>query len=173
MSHPRDSWRAWATSVAAADLGTPCTEADIAAAEARLGMKLPSSYRDFLLELGGLREPHFEASRLLRPAELRWLRDADPELVAEWLQPTEQILTFLDLPKGEPEEPEPWDMTHLRDALLISPAGEPTLLLLNPRVVEGQEWQACTFNDWHPGGEVHASFGDMLQAEAAMARAPR
>ncbi len=170
MTTDRAEWRKWAAEIAATDLGPACVEADVAAAEARLGVKLPASYLNFLLEVGGMRSPHFESSRLLAPPELRWLREADPELVAEWLQPAEMILTFLDLPKGEAEEPEGWVMEHLRDALLISAVGEPTVLLLNPRVVVDGEWQACTLNDWHPGGEVHASFGEMLRIEAAMAR---
>lgn len=170
MYTDRESWRAWAAELQPADLGTPATEAEVAAAEARLGTRLPPSYRAFLLAVGGLKSPHFEASRLLAPGELRWLRDADPDLIGEWTQPVEQFLTFLDLPKGEPEEAGGWNMDHLRDALLISPAGEPTVLLLNPRVLDGEEWQACTLNDWHPGGEVHPSFAAMLKTEAALAR---
>ena len=170
MNTDRAQWRIWAASIAAADLGPATSEDEIAAAESRLGIRLPASYRAFLEEIGGLRQPHFESSRLLRPAELRWLRDADPQLIEEWLQPVEQLLTFLDLPRGEPEEVEPWAMEHLRDALLVSTAGEPTVLLLNPRVVEGGEWQACSFNDWHPGASVHCSFGELLRVEAAMAR---
>jgi hypothetical protein len=168
----QQSWLQWSAQLEPGDVGPAHAEADIEAAERRLGVRFPPSYRSFLLQVGGLKNPHFEASRLLSPSELRWLRDADVELVAEWTEPPEQFLTFLDLPRGEAEEEGGWVMTHLRDALLISPAGESTLLLLNPSVIRDGEWQACTFNDWHPGGEIHESFAAMLKSEAAMARKP-
>jgi len=171
ISNP-ETWQQWSAQLEPGDVGPPQAEIEVEAAELRLGVRFPPSYRSFLLEVGGLKNPHFEASRLLRPAELLWLRDVDAALIAEWMEPAEQILTFLDLPRGEAEEEGGWVMAHLQDALLISPAGETTLLLLNPKVVRDGEWQACTFNDWHPGGEIHATFEEMLKVEAAMARKP-
>lgn len=167
-----EAWKQWAAELAPDEWGPPASEADVAAAELRLGVRLPPGFRSFLTGVGRVARPHFDVRRTLAAGELRWLRDAAPERLAEWTAPVEPMLPFLDLPgRGQAAEVR-WNPEHLRDALLISPAQDPTWLLLNPRVAPGGEWQAWVFSDWGGGADVRASFAVLVCAEVRIARQP-
>jgi hypothetical protein len=63
-------------------------EADVSAAEARLGVKLPSALRTFYLVTGAW-DLNFAHNRLLEPNELRWVNDRlvfyeENEKLAQW-----------------------------------------------------------------------------------------
>ena len=62
-----ERWATWAHGLAPSHILEPYTEAEVAAAEARLGMSLPPSYRTFLLTVGRM-PPNYRVRRL--PATL-------------------------------------------------------------------------------------------------------
>ena len=145
-------------------LGFPsATEAQIAAAEARLGVALPPSYREFVTVSNGWRHTGNFVGRILPVEDLRWVRD-QPQ---EWFQV--YIAPWIDSMGDVPFDParDEADYRHLNDALLISAVSdEAEMFLLNPNVTTpGDEWEAWMFAHWIPGLAPYASFQALLQAE--------
>lgn len=170
MMHDADGWRRWAAALDPREYGPAASEAEVAAAERRLGVRLPPGFRGFLRGLGRLVGPHFDVRRTLGAAELCWLRDAAPDRLAEWTAPVAPLLPFLALPRQGEDVDRRWDPAHLDGALLVSPAEDPTWLLLDPRDAPGGEWRAWVFSEWSGGADVRADFGALVRAEAPLAR---
>ncbi|WP_019929103.1 SMI1/KNR4 family protein [Nocardia sp. BMG111209] len=61
----------------------PASADDIAAAEQRLGVRLPPAYRNFLLTSNGWNTISY-AVDLLPIAEVGWFPDVEPELIRAW-----------------------------------------------------------------------------------------
>jgi cell wall assembly regulator SMI1 len=74
----RDAWLGFA----------PASEVEVAAAEARLGRRLPPSLREFLLVTNGWRDAGNFIYRLAGAAELEWLRDTDDRT---WIEVWEDL----------------------------------------------------------------------------------
>jgi hypothetical protein len=65
----------------------PATEEAVLAAEERLGVRLPPSYRNFLLTSDGWSAIAYSLYDLLKAGEVGWFRDLEPELLASWSAP--------------------------------------------------------------------------------------
>jgi cell wall assembly regulator SMI1 len=142
-------------------LGFPAaTEAEIAAAEARLGIALPPSYRTFLGVTNGWRTTKTFIERLRPVGEIAWYRDAYPDLLAAWR----------DGEQAEMARYRETDATTtvgywLQQTLAVSDDTEAVLLLL-PRAIEpGGEWPAWFFAAWIPGEDEYPSFWDLMVAQ--------
>ena len=145
-------------------LGDPgATEAEIALAEQRLGVRLPPSYRAFLAEANGFDHVGPFIYRLYSTAEIDWFRVRN----RDWI---EAYQTGDDV---SPEEhlANPQDCVHLRAAYLssclqISEEGDSAVVLLNPEVINDEgEWETWFFANWNPGAERHPSFSAYVQSE--------
>ncbi|MDI5963404.1 SMI1/KNR4 family protein [Streptantibioticus silvisoli] len=109
--------------------GGPAGEAAVLAAERRLGIRLPPSYRNFLLVSDGWGVIADSLAELLAVGRIGWFRDLEPELLASWSMP---------------------DMDHfaehsemLERALLISGPADGDYWLLSPDDIAGNdEWTA-------------------------------
>jgi hypothetical protein len=134
-------------------LGFPAASVkDLAAAEERLGVALPPGYRAFLSTSNGFGPVSFFIRRLRPVAEVVWLYDEDPELIAAWCEGT-----------GESA-----DESALSKALAVSDEYDGARVLLNPTVVDEEgEWEAWFFAHWVPGGEPHRSFRALLEESHA------
>lgn len=148
------------------------TEAEIAAAELRLGAQLPPSYRTFLLVSNGL--PEMSSSvmpgDLYSADKIYWLREHDPHNLKAWgeiVEPDEDI---------SPEEHIHWrdergDGGMYREAyvanlLSISDRGDACDLLLSPEVVDiNGEWECWKIANWHPGAHRFRTFEMWIQQE--------
>jgi hypothetical protein len=131
-------------------LGFPAAaESEIATLEARLGRRLPRSYRSFLATTNGFRGGG-PAIRRIRPAgEVKPFGEEEREWVEIWAA------------SGPPEEAVP-----LRTAVQVSDVGDGAVYLLCPDVVHaGGEWEAWLFANWVPGARRYASWWALLQAE--------
>jgi hypothetical protein len=146
-------------------LGLPgATDDQIRAAEARLGVDLPPSYRAFLKVTNGWRFTGGFARRLLPVEEIDWLRVQYQEWIQAWIEPWDA--TGWPGAAMAPHEPGEPDYRHLPDTLAISEAGDGAIFLLNPKVISpAGEWEAWFFADWVPGADSYASFWDMLQGQ--------
>jgi hypothetical protein len=114
----------------------PATEDDVLAAERRIGVRLPPSYRNFLLASDGLSAEVF-AVDLLPAKKIGWLREVEPELLAAWSTPDMDF--FAD------------QAAILEQCLLISldDGGAGHYLFLHVgEVAENGEWRAY---EWWPG----------------------
>lgn len=113
----RDRWLGFA----------PASEEAVAAAEARLGLPLPPSYRDFLLTTDGWRDAGSFVWRMRDTATLGWLRDIEP-----YWEGWEEL-----------SEEEPAESNKFSRGLLISLEADAGILFLDPGDVdESGEWAA-------------------------------
>jgi hypothetical protein len=119
-------------------------EQELAAAESRLGVKLPPTYRAFLSTTNGFGPVGFFVRRLRPVEELVWLRDEDPELIAIWTEETQE--------------------SELAETLAVSDDYDGARVLLNPTIVDDNgEWEAWFFAHWVPGAERHSSFRTLVE----------
>jgi SMI1 / KNR4 family (SUKH-1) len=152
--------REWLDSLDAADLeqvprelveqrwlGTePATDAQIAAAEARLGLRLPPSYRAFLATTNGWGPTSPFVDRLCRVEEVERFAVLNPDWVEAYGGGTE-----------------------LEELVQISDVGDSAVLLLNPGVVAPDgEWEAWFFATWSPDEERCPSFAALLETQHAL-----
>ncbi len=133
------------------------SQAQIEAAETRLGRRLPPSYREFLQVTNGWRTTGTFIDQMWSVEAIDWF----PVRNQYWIDA--QSL-FPDA-SGEDENSFP-PVAHLRAALEISDMGDAAIYLLNPLVVRPDgEWQAIFMANWLPGARRYPSFWDMMQGE--------
>ncbi len=167
-------------------LGFPgATEVQIAAVEARLSIKLPPSYREFLKVSNGWRQTTPFIYRVLAIEQVEWFAIRH----AEWLTSLRQrfsagqLAVAVDNPSngasghysvsdqdyfiyGYEQDCSKIRIEYLQTCLSISEVGESSIYLLNPRVLsEKQEWEAWFLGDWLPGADRYPSFQAMMEAE--------
>jgi hypothetical protein len=119
----------------------PANEVQIAAAEERLGCRLPHSLRSFLMLTDGWKDAGNFIYRLAGTAELEWLRDTTDSYWAG-----------------------AYDDEIVARSLRLSLGGDASILFLDPMDVgEDGEWAAYRLASWSgQGPERHASFADLM-----------
>jgi SMI1 / KNR4 family (SUKH-1) len=125
------------------------SEEQVEAAERRLGVRLPPSYREFLKATNGLLQPFSYVAACggdFWPAEqIDWFRARN----ADWIE------AYADTSEGR----------DLPATLEISHDGDSGAYLLNPRVVGADgEWEAWLFANWVPGARRYRSFAAMMRS---------
>jgi HEAT repeat protein len=148
-------------------LGHPgATEEEISAAEARLGVTFPPSYREFLQVSNGWRMTTGFVRRLRPANEVQWFAAEDRETVDAWMAAgrdgtvsDEEYLVYGD------SAVQPLRAGYLQSALAISDYGD-GIYLLNPQTVTTEgEWEAWFFAHWVPGADRYRSFWELMAAE--------
>jgi hypothetical protein len=165
--------------IASGWLGFPgASEADIQTAEARLGLQLPESYRQFLTFSNGWRwiTPFIE--QLWSTADMDRYAARHQDLIDAWRLGARQYST----PRVPDERYFVYgadqDPINLRDEYLdatieISDVAD-GVLLLNPQVVSNDgEWEAWFFAAWLPGATRYRSFWELMQGERERYRSLR
>jgi hypothetical protein len=145
------------------------SEAQIAAAEARLGRSLPPSYREFLKISNGWRNWGAFIDKLWSAEEVDWFVVRNASWVGVWADGGDDLE---DLPDdeyfvyGDDQDPVFMRHEHLKTALEVSDVGDSAIMLLNPQVITPDgEWEAWFFANWLPGARRYRSFWDMLHDE--------
>ncbi|MEV4063017.1 SMI1/KNR4 family protein [Nonomuraea dietziae] len=137
------------------------TEFEIAQAEERLGVRLPPTYRAFLIAANG-----WGGEILLPVGEIGWLRDLDPDAAEPWDDtsvPDEEYLIYGD---GQ-ETALHFRSEYLPDTLLIGRFDDGDYLL-NPRITTAEdEWEAWHVAGWYPGALRFRSFWDLMNNQVA------
>lgn len=155
-------------------LGYPAaTNEQIAAAESRLGIPLPPSYREFLKITNGWRTTgNCCVERFWSTETIDWHYTRDASTVDMWIE-------------GEARaESNGWSISddayyvydntqtnviraqHMKATLEISENNDGSVYLLNPLVIDSNgEWEAWFFAYWIPGAERYLSFWDLMQGE--------
>ena len=140
------------------------SEREIKAAEVRLGLTFPPSYRTFLKVTNGWPDWCNDMG-LLPPSELEWFCTENQGWIDIWMEgvkeipsiPDKQYFVYENGNNSVPIRPE-----YLQTALLISTDSDLGVILLNPRVIHNKEWEAWIFS-----GDVinwrYRSFLEMLQ----------
>lgn len=136
-------------------------EEDILAAERRLEIEFPPSYRLFLKISNGWPEMGAaEPGQLWPPQAIQWLRDQDPDMLESWSTlglglSIEEHLYYRDIEEDNCRYRE----EYLKNTLAISDYGDACLLLLSPEVIdENGEWECWKLASWYPGAARHNSF---------------
>ncbi len=137
----------------------PATDAEIAAAEHRLGVWLPPSYRTFLQVTNGFRHVGSFHLPMWSADKIGWHYERHTDLVDAWneaagVAETDEVVEGIILPH------------HFRATLEISDIGDEEVYLLNPEIqsIDG-EWQAWFFASWLPGATQYPSFEAMMLGE--------
>ncbi len=120
----------------------PATKEEISNAEARLNMKLPKEYKDFLSATNGFYP--FSLTPTLHPVDrIDWLKNLDPELVEIWTD------SMRDVDKDFVES--------FSNSILIGGHQEEQQLLLIPST-KGKNWECWFFASWSPGETKYPNF---------------
>ena len=119
------------------------TDANLAALESRLGVKLPPSYRSFLKTTNGWGPTSFAVDRLLRADEVVQFVESEPEWVQIW---------------SENEEG-----PALKTAIQVSTVADGVCLLIPSD--QKAEWETWFFASWIPGAHRHDSFRAFMENE--------
>lgn len=149
------------------------TDREIAAAEARLGVTLPPSYKAFLKASNGWRQIAMDADdgKMFPVEQIDWFREKYPESIRNWTLSTPASILF-PVPDdkyfvyGPEQDPVNMRNEYLKDALCISEQIDAAVYLLNPKVVtKDGEWEAWFFGYKLPGANRYRSFKEMMEAE--------
>ncbi|MET9352797.1 SMI1/KNR4 family protein [Streptomyces sp. NPDC006617] len=127
----------------------PADEARVAAAEARLGRRLPPSYRDFLMVSDGWRHAGGFVWLLAGTAEARWHDDASG------------LADTFEEDLDEDAGPQEWREAGIwRRGLQLDVESDATYVLMDPEDVdEDGEWAVYTWAGWRAAPpERHANF---------------
>jgi len=138
-------------------LGYPgATATQIAQVEARLGVKLPPSYRSFLEFTNGWGRVNRAIYKLWSVEEVEWFSVRHQDWIDIWKQEPE--------PDYEPEAQA--EGVFIQSTLEISDVGDGAIYLLNPQIITPDgEWEAWFFANWLPGATIYPSFWEMMQDE--------
>jgi len=140
----------------------PATEEQILAAENRLGVRLPPSYRAFLKVSNGWHFPNQFVGRLAGTDDIAFTRDKDPELIKAWNE-------GYDAQGVKEATGKEWPESHLAETLLIndpSDFDDAANFMLNPATVRDGEMEAWFFSSWNPGASALPSFWHLMSNQA-------
>ena len=136
-------------------LGFPgATEEQLSVVEARLGVGLPRSYREFLMVSNGWRQTGTSIWRMWSTEEIDWFRVRNADWIDAYVNPYGGLdgLSLTDeeyLVYGETQDPAlPGRVSRVRE---ISDTGDSAIYLLNPKVVTADGEWAWLFANWLPG----------------------
>ena len=147
----------------------PATESEILAAERRLGVLLPPSYRSFLLISNGWRPFSTFVERLFPVQEIERLRvkDFDDLRLIEKYYKEDEISDSEYLDYETPKHMVSLRHRYYPECLLVGRAwdgGGGELVLLNPNIVfPDGEWETIFFANWIPGNWRYRSFREFVE----------
>ena len=137
--------------------------------EARLGVSLPPSYRQFLQTSNGWRNSGAFIYRVWSTTEIAWFKERHQTWIDAYIGPKPIQPTISDqayFVYGEEQDPITLRVEYLPTALEISDVGDACIYLLNPKVVtEEGEWEAWFFANWLPGAARYRSFQELMEAQ--------
>ncbi|WP_143021912.1 SMI1/KNR4 family protein [Nonomuraea maritima] len=144
-------------------LHPPASEFEVSQLEERLGVRLPPSYRQFLLFSNGWGIEEYSVAPV---AEVGWLRDVWPSAVEAWTSPMGEerpsVPDDLYFVYGKEQSSDNIRNEYVPDTLLVGLWDG--LLLLNPHVMTSDgEWEAWLLAGWKAGANRHRSFWDLMK----------
>ena len=143
----------------------PASPELINAKEQEQEVALPPSYREFLLTTNGFRQISFFSGGLFSVDRIGWTKDVDPDFL--------KILNEFDAPVsdeqyfvyGDKQRSELFRLEYLNATLQVSEWVDGSVILLNPLVKFGDEWEAWVYANWHPGAHRYRSFRELIEAQ--------
>lgn len=127
----------------------PASDAEILAAEKRLGLRLPEDYRNFLAVSNGLECFSFTGSTLMSADQIHFFAKVSPDTVESWVSALQDI---------KPDFSE-----KLKNSILIGGAEEEQQILLVRN--DKDRWECWHFASWTPGETVYTGFRYYMESE--------
>jgi cell wall assembly regulator SMI1 len=151
----------------------PASEEQIAAAETRLGVVLPPSYRQFLAFSNGWRTATRFIYRLWPVEQIEWYGIRRRELLEaeeKWRRQYSIVLPPVSdaeyFTYGRGQDSAAYRPEYVPRCLEISDVGNDAVVLLNPQVrTPDGEWEAWFMASWLPGANRYRSFWELMQTE--------
>jgi hypothetical protein len=144
------------------------SEEEIANTERRLNTSLPPSYKEFLKVSNGFKQLNCFVWNILPVDKIDWLEKFEPTLFdlystefKDAFNPTDEEYFVY----GEKQKSTDFRSEYLINSLAVSEWGDAAMLLLNPKVKFGDEWEAWMFATWHLGPIRYKSFEELMQEE--------
>ncbi|OKH50282.1 hypothetical protein NIES2101_19875 [Calothrix sp. HK-06] len=150
-------------------LGYPgATEEQIIAAEKRLGVIFPPSYKDFLKASNGLRSAIKDDIEFYSTEEIDWFAVRNQERIDDWTSDIEEIPSVPDekyFVYGQEQNCVHLRCEYMQTALEISSDSDGYIYLLNPEIISPDgEWEAWYFGNKLPGAFRYSSFTQMMKS---------
>jgi len=147
----------------------PATQEQVEQLEQRLGVKLPDSYRQFLLTSNGWRFSGMFIYDVFSAEKVEWFRENNQDWIDAYVEPAqgEEPVSLEDhCDYSEAQDSCMFRVEYLQNTLQISGVGDAAVYLLNPEIKTSDgEWEAWFFATWAPGASRYPSFWDMMQNE--------
>jgi len=143
---------------------SPITQQEIQTHEQRLNSILPPSYKEFLKASNGFKQLNCFLWNILPINKVDWLVNFDNEFYN--LYKTEFVFNVTDedyFVYGEDQWSVNFRSDYLLKTLAISGWGDSSIILLNPEVKFGEEWEAWVFANWYPGAHRYQSFEELMK----------
>lgn len=144
------------------------SNADIQVHERRLNTYLPPSYKEFLKASNGFKQLNCFVWDILPIDKIDWLKTAEPTLFELYSTEFKDSFDATDeeyFVYGEDQKTTDFRSEYLVNSLVISGWGDAAILLLNPQVKFGDEWEAWMFATWHLGPVRYKSFEQLMIEE--------
>ncbi len=144
-------------------VNAPVSDEVIEQVEARLDVKLPPSYIDFLKYSNGLLLPD-RFTNLLPLESVDWFYKLNKEWVDIWTENADDKISNEEyFVYGREQDACKIRVKYLKTALQISDSAEGDVLLLNPEIRFGEEWEAWWFGNALAGAIRFQSFKELLE----------
>jgi len=143
-------------------INKPINEKVITEVEAKLNVTLPPSYIEFLKYSNGLLLPD-TFTNLLPLESVDWFYTLNQEWVDIWGEDEVESSDEQYFIYGKEQDTVWMRNRYLKTALQISDSTEGDVLLLNPEIKFGEEWEAWWFSNSLPGALRFKSFKELLQ----------
>jgi hypothetical protein len=145
----------------------PATNEQILQAEERLKICLPPSYKSFLVASNGFKQLSCFLWDFFPVEKIDWIDNIDPEFFElyktefkDFTVTDEEYDDYSDNQKSTNFKSE-----YLVNTLAVSNWGDSAIVLLNPLVKFGNEWEAWVFANWYPGAHRFKSFEELMLNE--------
>jgi hypothetical protein len=172
LASPQRTARLPKNVIASGWLGYPgASPAALQQAEARLGISLSPSYRQFLATTNGWHTGNRAIPELWPVEQIEWFRVNNQRWIDAYFEADIGPVSDSDyFTYGKSQDPALFRREYLESALQISPEGDEAVLLLNPKVTTPDgEWEAWFFANWLPGAARYRSFRELMAEDGPFA----
>jgi hypothetical protein len=143
----------------------PCYAEQIRNLESRLAVALPPSFKEFLFVSNGFKSIASLTGDIFSTEKIDWVINTEQE----WLD----ILGGFHRPVSDEEyfdysgnqDSAYFRSEYIKDCLKISEWQDGVIVLLNPTIKHGAEWEVIEHGTWYPGAYRYKSFFDFMLAK--------
>ena len=142
---------------------SPAQVDQIQAKENILGISLPPSYREFLLNSNGFRKVSIFLDNLLPIEKLEWAKNTEEDWWFDLLEVLHTEMSDIEyLIYGQEQNQLRFRSEYFKQSLKISEWYDGMCVFLNPNVKDAEEWEVLVYANWYPGTKRFPSFKKYL-----------